>query len=235
MFGPNNDIVKSHPDQVVGYINNTHILALNAYPVFRPQYLLLRNNSYRSQDEPLDLQDVAAALSFLGSVTDPYYLFYNCTKFAGCSRYHKHLQIVKTPEAAESNPDAFKFFPDRRNPGVHVTYRYFLHYFESPESMQSTSVRRLYLAMLRRCTRILWIDEEDRATLCPHNMVLTRQWIIMIHRRTNDYQGVGANACGRRGLPMMSSQETQQEWIDVGPAKILSELGVADDAGDTTS
>jgi ATP adenylyltransferase len=119
------------------------MLTLNAYPVLRHQYLLLHNDSNRSQNEPLDLQDVAASLSFLGSASDPHYIFYNCTKFAGCSRYHKHLQIVKKPETAMSGAMAFKFFPDRKDPGVRVPYLYFLHYFTSAESLESTSVYKL--------------------------------------------------------------------------------------------
>jgi ATP adenylyltransferase len=77
------------------------------------------------------------------------------------------------------------------------------------------------------------IGQDDCLTLCPHNVVLTKEWMIMMPRRTNDYEG--ANACGMMGLPMMSSQETQQKWIDVGSAKILSELGVLVDAAEPAS
>ena len=45
MFGPGSDIRKSHPNQVLGTVNDTHILALNIFPVFGPQYLLLRQVS----------------------------------------------------------------------------------------------------------------------------------------------------------------------------------------------
>jgi ATP adenylyltransferase/5',5'''-P-1,P-4-tetraphosphate phosphorylase II len=51
-------------------------------------------------------------------------------------------------------------------------------------------------------------------------MVLTKEWMILIPRWTNDSEDVGANACGMMGLPMMS-EETQEKWIDVGPAKLL--------------
>src|ERR1700684_2958290 len=53
-FGPGSDIYRSHPEQVVDIIDNTHIRAQNIYPVYRPQYLVLSLDSSRRQDEPLD-------------------------------------------------------------------------------------------------------------------------------------------------------------------------------------
>jgi hypothetical protein len=38
--------------------------------------------------------------------------------------------------------------------------------------------------------------------------------------------GIGANAAGMLGMPMMSSDDTLQKWLDNGPATMLSELGV---------
>jgi hypothetical protein len=49
----------------------------------------------------------------------------------------------------------FKFFPDRRDPGVRVPYRYFLHYFTSAESLESTSVHTLYLDLLDSADKLL--------------------------------------------------------------------------------
>jgi ATP adenylyltransferase len=109
--------------------------------------MLLNNGSYRSQNEPLD--HIEAALTFLASVEDPHCVLYNCNKDAGCSRLHKHAQIMKKPEAAVSEPSSFRFFPDIKDSGVHVPYRYFRHYFGSPEALESAAVYDTCFDLLR--------------------------------------------------------------------------------------
>lgn len=227
MFGSGSDIVKAHPDQVVTIINDTHILVLNAYPVFRPQYLLLTQDSQRSQDEPLSFQDVAAAVRFLFSVADPHYVLYNCTATSGCSRKHKHMQALKKPgigEAEESS--SFRFFPDTEIPSICAPYQYHLHRFGPPTQLQATGVYELYVDMLSKCKKQIGFQENDTASLCPHNLILTKEWMILIPRLSNEYNGIGANATAMMGMPMMATREILQLWIDNGPARVLRELGV---------
>jgi ATP adenylyltransferase/5',5'''-P-1,P-4-tetraphosphate phosphorylase II len=228
-FGPGSDIYKSHPDQVIGTINDTHVLALNIYPVFRPQYLLLNIDSYRSQNEPLDLQDVEASWTFLRSVQSPHYVMYNCTKEAGCSRYHKHTQIVRKPEVAESDPTGFRFFPDVKNREIRVPYVYFIHHFDCAgqgQSIDGKAVFSIYLDLLRQCRKALDIAEADSTAVCPHNVLLVKEWIIVIPRRRGDFKGVSANSAGMMGMPTISNEELFKIWTTVGPAKVLSELGL---------
>ena len=227
-FGPGSDIYKSHPDQVIGTINNTHVLALNIYPVFRPQYLLLNLDSYRSQDDHLDLQDIEAAWSFLCSVQSPHYVMYNCTKEAGCSRYHKHMQIVPKPEVAESKPTGFRLFPDVKDREVQVPYEYFLRYFDcvgQGRSIDGELIFSVYSDLLRDCRKASGIGEDDSTQLCPYNIVLVKEWIIMIPRRRGCFKGVSANAAGMMGMPTISNEELFKAWTDIGPTRVLSELG----------
>lgn len=226
-FGPDSDIIKAHTDQIITIINDTHILALNAYPVFRPQYLLLTQDSYRLQDEPLDMDDVAAVAKVLFSVSDPHYVLYNCTTTSGCSRKHKHMQVLKKPGVGESHvASPFRFFPDTQDSNFHVPYQYDIHYFNSSAPFEVAAVYEIYLDMLCKCRKRLGLQEADTDSLCPHNLVFTTEWMILIPRRSNDYNGVGANATAMMGIPMMSDREILQIWLENGPARVLKELGV---------
>ena len=228
-FGPGSDIYKSHPDQIIGTMNNTHVLALNIYPVFRPQYLLLSLDSYRSQDDHLDLQDIEAAWSFLCSVQSPHYVMYNCTKEAGCSRYHKHMQIVPKPEVADSSPAGFRLFPDLQDREVHVPYVYFLRYFNCVGQgllVDGKLIFSIYLDLLRDCRKASDVGGDDSTRLCPHNVVLVKEWIIMIPRRRGSFKGLSANSAGMMGMPTTSNEKLVKVWTDMGPAKVLSELGL---------
>lgn len=74
--------------------------------------MLMCKVSYRSQDEPLDEADTAAAFTVLAEARSEHVVLYNCTKDALCSRYHKHLQIFRKLEML-SEGGGFRFFPDR--------------------------------------------------------------------------------------------------------------------------
>ena len=132
------------------------------------------------------------------------------------------MQILKKPEAT-----SFTFWPEKKNSQARIPYKHYLHRFDSPEQLESKAVFSLYTASLGQCRRDLGIAEDDHNTMCPHNVMLTKEWMIVLPRRSNDYQGVGANAAGMMGLPMMSTEETMQKWIDAGPANVLANLGVA--------
>ena len=224
-FGPGSDIYKSHPDQVIGTVNDTHVVALNIYPVFRPQYLLLNLDSYRSQNDPLDLQDFEASWDLLCSVRSPHYVMYNCTKEAGCSRYHKHMQMVPMPQLTKPGSTEFHFFPDIKDRQVRVPYVYFLRHFDSTSCghiLDAKAIFNDYSDLLRDCREACGIPT---AALCPHNVLLVKEWIIVIPRRSGNFKDVSANSAGMMGMPTISCEEQFESWKDLGPAKILSELG----------
>ncbi|KAK4895531.1 hypothetical protein LTR27_006313 [Elasticomyces elasticus] len=231
MLGPGSDILKSHPDQVVGHINNTHIVAINIYPVSRPQYLLLREDSYRSQNEPLDLLDFKAAWSFIQS-NDSFFVMYNCTKEAGCSRYHKHMQLVQKPEVVEvlgSGPTSFRFFPDTKDAEIEVPYVHFLQYLDpkpSERDLSGADILQVYRKLVEQCREALGLALTDSEDLCPHNVILVKEWILVIPRRRGTFNGVGANSAGMMGNPTVSSRALFETWKNSNPVTILRELGV---------
>lgn len=209
--------------------------------------MLMCTDSYRPQNEALDQDDFAAALAFLQQARREWFVLFNCTKDAGCSRLHKHLQVFGKPEELCDGARGFRFFPDVRDKEVRVPYRYFLHYFISPSWRQRPEeVYSIYLSLLQQCRNALAAKESDyetngssyqtkesndekestRGKLSPHNMILTKQWMILIPRRSNDFHGVTANGMGMLGMPLMGSEEVLEKWKSLGPSRCLRELGV---------
>jgi len=229
-FGPGSDIYKSHPNQVIGTINDTHVLALNIYPVFRPQYLLLTLNSYRSQNEPLDLQDIEATWAFLQSAQSPHCALYNCTQEASCSRNHKHLQFLKKPMTAGRNKTCFQFFPDVKDQEIQVPYMYFIYYFDSlghGEPIDAKTVFNIYMDLLQKCRKALGISVDDSLSLCPHNVFIVKEWIVVTPRRRGSFEGMSGNALAMMGMSTIVTMNQFETWKAIGPSKILGELGVS--------
>lgn len=180
-------------------------------------------DSFRSQNECLDHEDIKAAWAFLQSTTSPHYAMYNCTENAGCSRLHKHIQIIPKPEASGSE---FRFFPDISYSEASIPYVHFVHRFPADGTVDSLSILNVYLDLLKSCRRVLGIREDDKKSLCPHNVILVKEWVAIIPRRQGSYQDVGANAAGMLGMPTISNNMLFKKWKEIGPIKILYKLGV---------
>ncbi|KAF6804048.1 tetraphosphate phosphorylase 2 (ATP adenylyltransferase) [Colletotrichum musicola] len=222
-FGPTSDINKSHPDQIIGYINGTHILALNIYPVYRPQFLVLTVDSSLSQDDPLSLEDIAAAWSALKQFESPMFVIYNCTTRGGCSRRHKHLQVIPRPQPP-NNEQGFRLFPDVEEGGVRVPFVHFLNRFEAGGRQTSPEeIHRTYCDLLGRCRQVLGVSEN---VPCPHNVVMVKEWILVIPRRASIYKGLMVNTTGMLGMPALPDPRPLDVWRLEGPAKVLGEFGV---------
>jgi len=227
-FGPGSDINFSHPSQVLCTISSTQFIALNIYPIFRPQFLVLTLDSYCLQSEALDLEDFEASLKFLEeSGAERYNLMYNCAEESGCSRNHKHVQIVPKPKFSDQG-GGFRFFPDIKGweDTVEVPYMYFLKYLEKGKELRGGEIWSIYRELLMGCRKTLGIQEDDDETVCQHNMILTKDWIMVIPRRTGKYGGLMVNAMGMMGMPTIANEELFEIFKKIGPGKVLSEMGV---------
>lgn len=226
-FGPGSDIDKGDEGLIIATILDTHLLVINKFCVFRPQYLLLTVNSYRRQYEPLDKEDLDAAWRFLDSAETPHFLIYNCMKEAGCSRDHKHMQIFSRTACMEEDCQ-FELFPDiiSQVPPV-VPFRYFLHRFSKTANAEPVTGGRLlevYETLLDECKEALGLPKG--AKKCPHNVVLVKEWMMLIPRRRAGVEGACANAAGMMGMVWVMRDEQIEKWKALGPSKVLSELGV---------
>ncbi|OQV01041.1 hypothetical protein CLAIMM_06458 [Cladophialophora immunda] len=104
-YGPGSDLVDADPGVVVTKIHGTHLLVLNLFAVFRPQYLILTLDSFRRQTENLDKTDLSAAWRVLHHLSHEHFVMFNCGSEAGCSRLHKHMQVIPCSEGLTLFPD----------------------------------------------------------------------------------------------------------------------------------
>lgn len=215
----------------------SHKLTINAYPILRPSYLLLTASSLQRQSSPLSLADIAAAFTVLASLSSDtsresngkeyekgdYMVIYNSGRASGCSRFHKHMQILPRP---------FPLFPDRLpdGPAANVPYVYDLirHPPTSPSTSTSdetlTTILTAYTSALQRFRGLLGLQSAEEPV--PHNVVMTSEWTVVIPRRAASVEGLGANAAGMMGLVWVGTREELNEWERRGPWTVLGSLGV---------
>ncbi|KAK3079460.1 hypothetical protein LTS18_004806 [Coniosporium uncinatum] len=221
-FGPGSDIKRGPAAFLIETLSSTHHLIFNKFCVFRPQYMLITADSYRRQEEALDLEDLTASWKALNALPSPHFLFYNCTPQAGNSREHKHMQLAPF---ALPDSGAFELFPDMAEQ-PEAPFVFFLQRFQGLfEFVSGKKLLNVYRTMLYKAREALEMSAE--AETVPHNVILTKQWFMVIPRRKADV-GVkpAVNAAGMLGMVWCEEDEQLEQWKTHGPAKVLMEAGV---------
>lgn len=188
--------------------------------------MLLASDGHQRQYEPLYEADLAAALKTLHAIENDYAIFYNCGQDGGCSRLHKHMQLLPMPKDSFA---AFLDYPDGKEPDV--PFAWFYHRFEE-HPITETSVLMVYNELLKQADRVghgrgQHAHDAPAGAACPHNMILTKRWIIIIpRRRAAVNQKTGANAMGMLGYIATAAQDEIDNWIRLGLKETLGQLGV---------
>ncbi|KAH7112207.1 hypothetical protein B0J11DRAFT_542889 [Dendryphion nanum] len=199
--------------------NNTHVLTLNLFCVDRPQLVMLTQDSYRRQHEPLDIDDFKAVLEIAVPLQNMYFI-YNCSEAAGCSRVHKHLQGLRGP------PRAFQQLlqADKSKDKIAVPFQYFIHHFEHRfEDIAASDMLAKYESLFEQARNALGLE---KGVVCPHNVVLWKGWMIVIPRRKGAHGKASANAAGMLGSFWVPDRSLLDAYAVLNPREVLEELGV---------
>lgn len=211
----------------IGEINTTHVLVANKFCWVRPHLMLITSDGYQRQYESLNLDDIKSAWFLLSALDTDYVAFYNCGQDGGCSRLHKHLQLIPTPpnlfasflDAKDGKPSRvpFEWFYCRLNPKV-----------STPERLLE-----IYNHLLKKSTKKGKGLSENFGmapsnTACLHNFILTRCWMVVLPRqRAAINKEAWVNAIGMLGYIAVATRKEIDNWIQLGLTDSLRELGVA--------
>lgn len=188
--------------------------------------MLLTLDEHKRQYQALDREDWQALHSVLRGQTSEYVAFYNCGQDGGCSRLHKHMQLILKPK------DSFAAFLDEED-GLEpdVPFQWLYHRFEfsniTPEDLFT-----IYNKLLQKATAVgAGLSENVKGlphgAAVPHNMLVTKKWMVVLpRRRAAVNKEAGANALGMMGVIAVATQKEIDNWISIGPSKALGELGV---------
>jgi ATP adenylyltransferase/5',5'''-P-1,P-4-tetraphosphate phosphorylase II len=218
-WGPGSDLFCPDERLKLAKLNGTHDLALNLFCVNRPQLLILTLDSYKRQYDPLDCDDFAAALQVLTALDDMYVIF-NGGEAAGCTRIHRHMQGLLGP------PRAFELLVGGAQEQSRIPFQYFSHHFVRGFTNSSASdLLEIYLKLLDEAKEAMRLLQPDEA--CAHNVVLWKDWIIVIPRRSAVVGShASANAAGMLGSVWIADQSPVDEWLELGCRNVLEQLGL---------
>lgn len=197
--------------------------------------MVLTRDGYKRQFEPLHESDFKAAWTVLNTLGEDHVLFYNCGQDGGCSLLHKHMQVMPKPETSFAS---FLDNEDIKEPNV--PFRWFYNRFTA-DQFTPAGLTSIYETLLSRSTEVgLGLaenaDTAPAGAACPHNMILTNSWMILIPRRKGAInKEAGANAIGMLGVIAVATQDEIDKWLRRGLTDSLRELGISQDGSRSKS
>lgn len=214
------------PDQrlLVTELSPTHRCILNKFNVVE-HHLLIVTQVFQDQQEPLCREDFEALWLCLREIEG--LGFYNAGRLAGASQRHKHLQLVSLPLAPrgpaipleprlrESRSDC-----PRRVPGLP-----FRHCAVWPNVPVTAPIKEATVRLLRSYEHLADSLGIDVASV-PYNLMITRDWMLLIPRSKERCGSISVNTLGFAGSLLVKSA-TELEFVrEVGPLSVLAEVGV---------
>ena len=233
-----NPFLPYDPDLFVTDLSETHLCLLNKYNVVE-DHILIVTRAFEEQDSWLTRGDLAALASCLGTIDG--LGFYNGGRLAGASQRHKHLQVIPPPLGPEggllplarmiANLEMGTDRPGATRPAIAQGYYQsplfgFRHgilplptgWWTAPEA--ATLLEQHYRQLLTH----LGADLSAPPRSFPYNLLVTRQWMVVVCRRQDRYQSIPVNSLGFAGS-LLVKDETQLALVkQLGPMTILQQV-----------
>ena len=219
-----NPFLPADPELVVGTVGESHLCVLNKFPVIEHHALIITRD-FQDQEAPLDRSDFAALWTCLreGGLA-----FYNAGAAAGASERHRHLQLVPTPIA--DPPLATPF--DAVQADAHfdagigrVGSLPFLHglgRLRAIANQPPAEAAEVLLGLYRQLARAFGCLRHGQ----PYNLLVCRDWMLIVPRARAQWRGVSVNGLGFAGALMVPGREELEVLRREGPLRVLAHVAV---------
>lgn len=202
-------------------LSATHVCLLNKYPVVE-HHLLIVTRAFEEQESLLDEADFAALAALLDQIDG--LGFYNAGRAAGASQRHKHLQLVPSlgagPERCPLDPVVLRAAPGKRpTRSAELPFEHALVRLPRVRASHGRSLAGSYHA-LRSAVGL----EGERA---PYNLLVTRDWMLLVPRSQEEYAGIEVNALGFAGALLLRREDLLERLCEIGPLALLRGVGKA--------
>jgi ATP adenylyltransferase len=208
----------------VADVSETHVCLLNKYPVL-PHHALLVTREFEDQEQPLSRNDFEAAWLTLAEIDG--LVFYNAGELAGASQRHRHLQWVPTPlgDGEARTPIDTALAKARFTENVGRTDALpFLHGIARLRNDRASTgeIATILHGLYKKMAGAFACDRAGR----PYNLLLTRDWMLLVPRRAAKWGGVSINALGFAGALLAKSEKQLRRLREAGPLTALRHTAI---------
>jgi ATP adenylyltransferase len=222
------------PRVFVADVSATHVALLNKFNVL-DHHLLLVTRAFEDQESPLTLEDFQALWVCLAELDG--LAFYNAGRTAGASQRHKHLQLVPLPLVPGETGipiqpalETAEFLNGiGRSPGL--PYVHGLVPLDAGRLSAAAEAARHSLEVYGRLLQATGMvsgppGRERRSAPGPYNLLITREWMLLVPRSCECFEGISINALGFAGALLVRTFEQFHRLRDRGPLAALRAVGV---------
>jgi ATP adenylyltransferase len=218
-----NPFLPPEPALTVGPLGDAHLAVLNKFPVI-DRHLLVITRAYEAQTAPLSAGDFAALARVLGPLGG--LGFYNGGATAGASQHHKHLQWIPA-EAGEASLRPYAGHlagGESRDGALTLGALPFRHAFVSLAGVDWTKPQAAGAAVLRAfhvaCAALDLPPAAD--PMPPYNLLLDRDWLLVVPRRCEHWEDISVNALGFGGSLFVRRPAQIDAIRSAGPLTVLA-------------
>lgn len=244
---PRNPFLPYEEALFVAALPPDHVLLFNKFNVI-DRHLLIVTRAFEDQETLLTPADWAALWCCLDDVGG--LGFYNGGQAAGASQPHKHLQLVPLPLAAEGPalplaPLLAEALP-AEGPGriAAFAFRHALARLDPRLRGAAAAARAAacYRALLAEIGIGGGATLADAATdgapggsaagvparqTAPYNLLVTREWMLIVARRQDALAGISVNALGFAGSLFVRNDADARRIETIGPLNLLAAVAAA--------
>ncbi len=224
-----NAFLPPEPALTVARLGDAHLVVLNKFPVI-DHHLLIVTRAFEAQTAPLTAADFRALASVLGAQAG--LGFYNGGALAGASQAHKHLQWI--PDASLRADDGFAAFSRKLRPEIAGLAQFnaelpWRHAFVSLATIDwrlpQAAGGALQAAFSTACAAVSLRADAD--PMPPYNLLVSRNWLLVVPRRCEKWQDVSINALGYAGSLFVRDENQIERLRAEGPLAVLAAVGYA--------
>ena len=215
---PFNPFLPYEPAMHVADVTPTHVALLNKFNVI-DRHLLVVTRDFEHQKRLLTVADFEALHLCMAEYEG--LGFYNGGEEAGASQDHKHLQIVPLPLAREGPAVPIMPLLERGD----LPFSHGLGRLDRSRDHREPAVAAENHAIYRELLGPLGLGPRDGATEArqgaPYNLLLTRDWMLVVPRSREHFHGVSINALGFAGSLFVRRAEELRAFEEHGPLAAL--------------
>lgn len=228
-----NPFLPYEPAMFVAELGPRHVCLLNKFHIV-DHHALIVTRAFEHQESLLTLADFEAWYACVEAF--PSLAFYNGGRVAGASQPHKHMQVIPLPiSAAHPQATLARFLAESSTRD------------DAPRRLDSLPYAHAFATLThagresRPIGRAAWnayegmIDEfalkgsgSERAA-APYNLLATRDWILVVPRRAERFQGISMNALAFLGAFLAKDDSERRRIGDGGPIAVWREVAFPND------
>ena len=199
-------------------IGDTHVVILNKYPV-QAGHMLLITQAWQPQTGWLSIEDWRSLARIDATTTGLW--FFNSGPDAGASQPHRHLQLLPRMAGEQicARQDWFRRCAEGKTNAAETPLLRSSRVVPIRSTLTGETLDQMYLALAEDLG--LGHPATDQCPRGAYNILLSREWMALIRRRTEGIRGFSVNALGFAGS-LLSTDKSDRRWMErSGPEALL--------------